>query len=86
MEKQEGRMARSDLIKFWKLLTDANFTDSPSKLTEDEVRQMAKTLGLFEPEIGAAIRGFREMLGTEKMDGTLIRGCSPLQPCRYDQS
>ena len=59
-------MARSDLMKFWKLLADAKFTGSPSKITEDEVRQMAKTLGLFEPEIGAVIRGFREMLGTAR--------------------
>ena len=61
-------MARSDLMKFWKLLADAKFTGSPSKLTEDEVRQMAKTLGLFELEIAAVIRGFREMLGTGKED------------------
>jgi hypothetical protein len=59
-------MARSDLMKFWKLFADAKFTGSPSKITEDEVRQMAKTLGLFEPEIGAVIRGFREMLGTAR--------------------
>jgi hypothetical protein len=59
-------MARSDLMKFWKLLADAKFTGRPSKLTEDEVRQMAKTLGLFEPEIAAVIKGFRERLGTEK--------------------
>jgi hypothetical protein len=61
-------MARSDLMKFWKLLADAKFTGSPSKITEDEVRQMAKTLGLFEPEIGAVIRGLREMLGTARRD------------------
>ena len=61
-------MARSDLMKFWKLLADAHFTGSPSKTTEDEVRQMAKTLGLFEPEIAAVIKGFREMLGTGKGD------------------
>jgi hypothetical protein len=53
-------------MKFWKLLADAKFIGSPSKITEDEVRQMAKTLGLFEPEIGAVIRGFREMLGTAR--------------------
>jgi len=53
-------------MKFWKLLADAKFTGSPSKITKDEVRQMAKTLGLFEPEIGAVIRGFREMLGTAR--------------------
>jgi hypothetical protein len=78
-------MARSDLMKSWKLLANAKFSGSPLKITEDEVRQMAKTLGLFEPEIGAVIRGFREILGTEKRDEALIRGCSPLQPCRYDQ-
>jgi hypothetical protein len=62
------RIARSDLMKFWRLLADAKFTGSPSKLTEDEVRQMAKTLGLFEPEIAAVIKGLREMLGTGKGD------------------
>ena len=61
-------MARSDLMKFWKLLADAKFTGRPSKLSEDEVRQMAKTQGLFEPEIAAVIKGFREMLGTGKGD------------------
>jgi hypothetical protein len=53
-------MARSDLMKFWKLLSDAKYTGSPSKLTEDDVRQMANTLGLFEPEIGAVLRGLQE--------------------------
>jgi hypothetical protein len=53
-------MARSDLMKFWKLLSDARYTGSPSKLTEDDVRQMANTLGLFEPEIGAVLRGLQE--------------------------
>jgi hypothetical protein len=52
-------MARSDLMKFWKLLADAKFTGSPSKLTEEDVREMAKLLGLFEPEIDAAIQGLR---------------------------
>jgi len=46
-------------MKFWKLLADAKFNGSPSKLTEDDVRQMAKKLGLFEPEIDAAIQGLR---------------------------
>jgi hypothetical protein len=54
------RVARSDLLKFWKLLTDAKFTGSPSKLTENDVRKMADTLGWFEQEIEAAIRGLRE--------------------------
>ena len=62
-------MARSDLMKFWKLLTDARFTGSPSKLTEDDVRRMAKTLGLPEAEIESAIGGFREMLENGKKDG-----------------
>jgi hypothetical protein len=31
-------MARSDLLKFWKLLSDAGLTGSPSKLTEDDVQ------------------------------------------------
>ncbi|MBI5581452.1 MAG: hypothetical protein HY895_20050 [Deltaproteobacteria bacterium] len=52
-------MARSDLMKFWKLLADAKFTGSPSKLTEDKVRQMATAIGLFEPETEAALRGWR---------------------------
>ena len=62
------RMERSALMKFWKLLADVHFTGRPSKITEDEVRQMAKTQGLFEPEIATVIRGFREMLGTGKGD------------------
>ena len=55
-------MARSDLMKFWKLLTDAKFTGSPSKLTEDDVRQMANRAGLYNHEIEAVIRRFREIL------------------------
>lgn len=43
-----------------RLATFARFTGSPSKLTEDDVRKMATTLGLFEQEIEAAIRGLRE--------------------------
>ena len=35
-------MARSDLMTFWKFLTDVNFTGSPSKLTEDELRHMGR--------------------------------------------
>jgi hypothetical protein len=61
-------MARSDLMKFWKLLADAKFTGRPSKLTEDAVRKMAKTVGLFEPQTEAVIRGFREMLENGKKD------------------
>jgi hypothetical protein len=44
-------------MKFWKLLMGNRFTGSPSKLTEDEVRQMGNPVGLFEPEIEAASRG-----------------------------
>jgi hypothetical protein len=53
-------MARSDLMMFWKLLTDAKFTGSPSKLTEDDLRQMGRKAELFEHEIKAVLRGYRE--------------------------
>jgi hypothetical protein len=56
-------------MKFWKLLVDAQFTGKPSQLSEDEVRQMANTMGLFEPQTEAVIRGFREMLENGKKDG-----------------
>lgn len=52
-------MARSDLMKFWKLLADAKFTGRPSKLTEDAVREMGKTVGLLENEIVEVVQGFR---------------------------
>jgi hypothetical protein len=52
-------VARSDLMKFWKLLADAKFTGSPSKLTEDAVREMGKTVGLLENEIVEVVQGFR---------------------------
>ena len=55
-------MAKSDLMKFWKLLTDAKFTGSPSKLTEDEVWRMVEAAGLIEPEIEAVLRGYREFM------------------------
>jgi len=55
-------MARSDLLKFWKLLSDAMFTGSPSKLTEDDVRKMANTVGLPQYEIEEVLRGLRELL------------------------
>lgn len=58
-------MARSDILNFWKLLEDARFTGSPSKLTEDEVRKMAKGAGRVEPEIEAVLRGFRKFLDQE---------------------
>ena len=50
-------MARSDLMKFWKLLEDAKITGQPSKLTEDDIRRMGEALALPDQEIGAAIRG-----------------------------
>jgi hypothetical protein len=42
-------------MNFWKLLSDARFTCSPSKLTEDDVEKMANTVGLsqHEAEVGA---------------------------------
>ena len=55
-------MARSDLMTFWKFLTDAKFTGSPSKLTEDELRQMGRKACLFEREIEPVLRGYREFL------------------------
>ena len=55
-------MARSDLRTFWKFLTDAKFTGSPSKLTEDDVWRMVEAAGLIEPEIVAVLRGFREFM------------------------
>jgi hypothetical protein len=55
-------MARSDLLKFWKLLSDAMFTGSPSKLTEDDVRKMANTVGLPQYEIEEVLRGLSELL------------------------
>lgn len=57
---EQGRgVARSDLMKFWKLLADAKFTGRPSKLTGDAVREMAKTVGLLENEIVEVVQGFR---------------------------
>jgi len=53
-------MARSELIKFWKLLTDAKFTGSPSKLNEEDIKLMGKAVGIIEIEIEAAIRGLQE--------------------------
>lgn len=53
-------MNRSDLMKFWKLLAEAGFTGSPSKLNTDEVRKIAKAKGLLEHEIEAVLRGFLE--------------------------
>lgn len=59
-------MARSDLMTFWKFLTDTKFTGSPSKLTEDDVWRMVEAVGLIEPEIEAVLRGWREMLENSK--------------------
>jgi hypothetical protein len=54
--------ARSDMMTFWKFLTDTKFTGSPSKLTEDDLRQMGRNAELFENEIEAVLRGYREFL------------------------
>ena len=62
-------MARSDLMKFWKLLNDAKFTGSPSKLTAVELRNMAEANGLLRHEIEAVTRGYREMLRTKNEVG-----------------
>jgi hypothetical protein len=35
-------MARSDLMKFWKLLVDTKFTGRRLRLTEDGVRRMSE--------------------------------------------
>jgi hypothetical protein len=53
-------VARSDLMTFWKFLTDTKFTGSPSKLTEDDVRQMGRKAELFEHEIETVLRGLQE--------------------------
>ena len=55
-------MARSELIKFWKLLTDAKFTGSPSKLNEEDIKRMGKDARMIEMEIEAAIRGLQEFV------------------------
>jgi hypothetical protein len=52
--------ARSDMMTFWKFLTDTKFTGSPSNLTEDDLRQMGRKAELFEHEIEAVLRGYRE--------------------------
>jgi hypothetical protein len=58
-------MARSDLLKFWKLLTDAQFTGRPSQLTTEEVRKMAEAQWLPGHEIEDVLRGFLEFLKQE---------------------
>ena len=55
-------MARSDIMTFWKFLTDTKFTGSPSKLTEDDVWRMVEAAGIIEPEIEAVLRGYREFM------------------------
>jgi hypothetical protein len=47
--------AGNNQMQFWKLLPDARFTGSPSKLSEDDVRKMANTLGLPHQEIEAVL-------------------------------
>jgi len=55
-------MDRSDIQKFWDLLTDAKFTGQPSKVTEDDIRRMAEKLGWHGQDIEAAIQGLRDYL------------------------
>lgn len=60
-------MARSDLMKFWKLLADAKFTGRPSLLTEVELWGMGMRAGLLKDDLEAVLRGLREFLkGREK--------------------
>jgi hypothetical protein len=47
-------------MKFWKLLTDAKFTGSPSKLNEEDIKRMGKDAGIIEIEIEATILGLQE--------------------------
>ena len=53
-------MARSDLMRFWKLLSDCEYTGSPSLLTESDVREIGIGRGMLEHEIEAVIRGLKE--------------------------
>ena len=62
--RTRGKMASSDLMKFWKLLADAGFTGMPSDLIEDDVWQMGLAAGWSDSEIEAAVRGYREFLKT----------------------
>jgi hypothetical protein len=59
-------VARSDLMTFWKFLTDTKFTGSPSKLIEDDVWRMVETAGLLEHEIEAVPRGYREFMESKE--------------------
>ena len=58
-------MTRSNIMKFWKLLTDAGFAGSPSKLATEEVRKMGEAKGLLAHEIEAVLRGYLEFLKKE---------------------
>jgi hypothetical protein len=58
-------MARSNLMKFWKLLNDAQFTGRPFQLTTEDVRKMAEAKGMPEHEIEDVLRGFLEFLKQE---------------------
>lgn len=57
---------RSDIMKFWKLLAETKYTGSPSKLTEDDLRQMGRKAELFEHEVEAVLRGYREFQNNNK--------------------
>jgi hypothetical protein len=58
--------ARSDLMCFWKLLSDCEFTGSPSSLTEDQVRAMAEAKGMLSHEIEKVIQGLKEFQNGER--------------------
>jgi hypothetical protein len=55
-------MARSNMMQFWKLLSDAEFTGRLSKQSEPDILKMAKELGWTEADTDAAPRGFRDFL------------------------
>jgi len=39
-------------MTFWKFLTEAKFTGSPPKLTEDELKKMGRRLGCLNMRSG----------------------------------
>ena len=51
---------RSDLMVFWKLLSDSDFTGTPSQLTEQELWKLGLSKDRSDLDIEAAIRGLRE--------------------------
>ena len=67
-------MAHSDLMKFWKFLTDAKFTGRPSHLATEEVRMMAEAQWWPEHEIKDVLRGFHEFLRQEAQINPRVAG------------